>query len=61
MLFLDSDDTESHKIIDSRLDVIKETGPFSAMGEYNIRCLEASSGELIMVCVVGSSIRMMSP
>ena len=49
ILCLDDDDPESHKIEDSRLNIVKIIGAHSTMGDYNTKCLEASSGDLIML------------
>jgi hypothetical protein len=49
VLCLDDDDPESHDIEDSKLNIVKIIGAHSTMGDYNTRCLEASSGDLIML------------
>jgi len=49
ILCLDNDDAESRSIEDYRLNIVKTIGPPGTMGEYNTRCLQASSGDLIML------------
>ncbi len=49
ILYLDEDDKESHGIQDSRLNIVKIIGPRLTMGGYNTKCLERSSGKLIML------------
>lgn len=46
---LDEDDSESHGIENSRLNIIKNIGPRSTMGAYNTTCLGCSSGEIIIL------------
>jgi len=49
ILYLDEDDLESHGIEEPRLQIIKKIGPRSTMGTYNSKCLEDSSGDIIML------------
>jgi len=49
IMYLDEDDTESHGIEDQRLNIVKIIGKRSTMGEYNAKCLEASSGNIIIL------------
>lgn len=49
IMYLDEDDHESHGIEEPRLQIIKKIGPRSSMGTYNTKCLENSSGDIIML------------
>jgi hypothetical protein len=49
ILYLDEDDTISHGIEERRLNVLKIVGPQATMGAYNTKCLERSSGEIIIL------------
>ena len=49
IMYLDEDDSESHGIQDSRLNIVKIIGPRLTMGGYNTKCLERSSGKFIML------------
>lgn len=49
IMYLDEDDHESHGIEDPGLHIIKKIGPRSTMGTYNTKCLEGSSGDIIML------------
>lgn len=49
IMYLDEDDKGSHGIEDPRLQIIKKIGPRSSMGTYNTKCLEYSSGDIIML------------
>jgi hypothetical protein len=46
---LDDDDPQSHKINEPRLNIVKLIGSRSTMGEYNTRCLDRSSGDIIIL------------
>jgi len=49
IMCLDDDDKISQEIEESRLNIIKLVGTKSSMGEYNTRCLNHSSGDIVML------------
>jgi len=49
VLCMDEDDTESHRLDEEKLDIVRTIGPRSTMGAYNTICLEKSSGNIIML------------
>ena len=49
IMYIDEDDYKSHAIKDSRLNLIKIIGHRSTMGDYNTKCLNRSSGDIIIL------------
>jgi len=49
ILCLDDDDPTSQGIDDPRLNIVKLIGSRSTMGQYNTRCLDRSSGDIIIL------------
>ena len=49
ILCLDDDDTESHAIDDPRLNIVKLIGHKSTMGDYNTKCLNHATGDIILL------------
>lgn len=49
ILCLDDDDPESHGIDDPRLNIVRLIGHRSTMGDYNTKCLNHSTGDIIML------------
>ncbi len=49
IMCLDDDDPQSHKINEPRLNIVKLIGSRSTMGDYNTRCLNHSSGDIIIL------------
>lgn len=49
ILYLDKDDQQSHEIDAPRLNIIKLIGDQSTMGGYNTKCLNHSSGNIIIL------------
>ncbi len=49
IMCMDDDDSQSHLIDDPRLNIVKLIGAKSTMGDYNTRCLNHSSGDIIML------------
>jgi glycosyltransferase involved in cell wall biosynthesis len=49
IMCLDDDDTQSHRIEDPRLNIVKLIGPKSTMGDYNTKCLNQCSGDIIIL------------
>lgn len=49
IMYLDEDDSGSHRIEDQRLNIVRIIGPHTTMGGYNTKCLDCSSGEIIIL------------
>lgn len=49
IMCLDDDDPQSHKIDEPRLNIVKLIGTKSTMGDYNTRCLNHSTGDIIIL------------
>ena len=49
IMYLDDDDPQGHKIDEPRLNIVKLIGSRSTMGDYNTRCLNRSSGDIIIL------------
>jgi len=49
IMCLDDDDPQSHGIDNSKLNIVKLIGARSTMGDYNTKCLNHSSGNIIIL------------
>ncbi|MFC1828892.1 hypothetical protein ACFL0O_04685 [Thermodesulfobacteriota bacterium] len=49
VLYIDDDDTDTINFKNEHLNIIKIIGPPTSMGEYNMKCLDASSGNIIVL------------
>jgi glycosyltransferase involved in cell wall biosynthesis len=49
ILCLDDDDSQSQRIDDPRLNIVKLIGTKSTMGDYNTKCLNRSVGDIIIL------------
>ncbi len=49
VICMDDDDPQSHGIDDPRLNIVKLIGARSTMGDYNTKCLNHSSGDIIIL------------
>jgi len=49
IMCMDDDDPQSHLIDDPRLNIVKLIGTKSTMGEYNTKCLNRSTGDIIIL------------
>jgi len=49
VLCVDDDDTDSQQIKETRLKIVKVIGERTTMGGYNTRCMENSSGDVVIL------------
>jgi len=49
IMCIDDDDPQSHNIDEPGLNIVKLIGPRSSMGDYNTRCLNRSTGDIIIL------------